>query len=290
MRERIMERLRSIDDLPLLPQVVIRVQEEMSSPNVTASSIARIIENDPPIALKVLRVANSVLYNPGIDIVDIRQAILRLGLDEVYKIVLAMSTLRIIKGAIHVDYNQFWRHSISVAFATKAIVEFSREKSDNPSSAFLSSAFVAGLLHDMGILVMDQYLPDVYVDILKTVKRKGEIPLYGVEEEMLGISHAEVGGFLLRRWRFPEPVVVGVECHHIPDSPGEGGRIAKIVHVADFVCNNQSIDNGTGVLPIGFSDSAWEDLGMLVDDIEGIIDAVRKEAEKSPVLMALASS
>ena len=286
-RQEIIDRLASISDLPSLPQVVAKVQAEVSSPNATASTMSQIISEDPAISLKVLKVANSPVYCLGKEISDTREAVVILGFQEIYNIVLSMSTLNLFKKAHHIDYKRFWQHSLSVAFATKAIVHFAGERYPRDKGR-MADLFIAGLLHDIGVLVLDQFLPDRYEDVLKEASTTEDLPLYGIEFEHFGITHAEVGGYLLRQWRIPEKIAVAVAFHHLPGEAGDSMEISQIVHIANFICNNQGIDNGVGVPPEAFSDIAWMNLGMSVDDIGDIISEVRSEAEKSPIFMALA--
>jgi len=287
-RNEIIERLSSIPDLPTLPQVATRLQEEVASPKASAGTISEIIREDPAISIKALKVANSPLYGLGRKVTEMRDAVRVLGFKEVYNIVLSMSTLNLFNGASHIDYKDFWNHSLSVAFATKAIVDFTGERCRAIDREKMADLFITGLLHDIGILVMDQYMPEKYEMVLKAIPDMGDVPLYGVEYECLGISHGEVGGLILRQWNIPDHIADAVAFHHNPEEVEARRELTEIVHIADFICNNQGIDNGTGAPANTFSDDAWSNLDMSVEDITGIIDEVRLQAEKSPILMALA--
>jgi len=288
-RNEIIEKLSSIPDLPTLPQVATRLQAEISSPNASAGTISEIIREDPAISIKVLRVSNSPLYGLGKKVTDIRDAVRILGFKEVYNIVLSMSTLNLFKGASHINYKDFWNHSLSVAFATKAIVDFTGKNSPAIEAAKLSDLFIAGLLHDIGILVLDQYLPHTYDTVRKAMTQMDDLPLYGLEYECLGISHGEVGEIVLKRWNIPGHITDAVAFHHNPEEVRANKELTEIVHIADFICNNQGIGNGAGAPSISFSDDAWANLDMSIEDITKIINEVRAQAEKSPIIMALAS-
>jgi len=287
-RKEIIEKLSSIPDLPTLPQVATRLQEEVASPKASAGTISEIIREDPAISIKALKVANSPLYGLGRKVTDMRDAVRVLGFKEVYNIVLSMSTLKLFNGASHINYKRFWSHSLSVAFATKAIVDFTGNGCRAIDREKMSDLFIAGLLHDIGILVMDQYMPEKYEIVLKAISGMGDVPIYGVEYECLGISHGEVGGLILRQWNIPSHISDAVAFHHNPEGVEADRELTEIVHIADFICNNQGIDSGTGAPAASFSDDAWANLDMSIDDITGIIEDVRMQAEKSPILMALA--
>jgi len=148
-REEIFEDLNRIKDLPSLPRVVMRLQQELHNPDVSIDTVARIIKEDPPIALKVLRVVNSPMYRAMRKIINIRDATLRLGLKEIYEIVLATSLCDIMSDSNALDYTRFWNHSISVAHASKTIAALSSIRREVFGRPLAEAAFTAGLLHDM---------------------------------------------------------------------------------------------------------------------------------------------
>ncbi len=285
--QEIIERLSSVRDLPTLPAIIMRLHDELASPTASASSIAAIIREDPAMAIKTLRAANSPLYGLERKVTDIREAIAVLGFKEVYRLVMTMTTINLFKKSSHIDYRRFWRHSLSVAFATKAVYEFTGKDCLGERDETLSDLFIAGLLHDIGVLAMDQFLPG-YEEVIGAVYSMEDVPFYGVEYEIMKISHGEVGGHLLLQWRMPEHIIAAVAFHHLPEMAPVQRDFARIIHIADYICNNQSIDNGTGGVATSFSDEAWNNLGLSVDDIRAIIDHVRAEAAKSPLMLSLA--
>lgn len=284
-REEILDGLESITDIPSLPEVISKVDEVMNSSNASAASVADIINDDPAITLKVIKLANSPLFTVGRTIDDVRQAVVQLGFREVRNLVLALSSINIMRNLNNIDYRKFWQHSITVGFATRALAGF--YKKEELDDKFLSMAFTAGLLHDIGILVLDQFFTEHYAEVLSSAVDGGDTPLYGVELQKLGITHCEISSIILRQWGFSETAIDGVLCHHSPESSVEGRTLAELLHIANFICNNQGITNGTPVQSFGFSDSAWEELGLSLDDSISIIESVRMEAEKSPVFLSL---
>ena len=301
LRTEILTSLETVTQIPTLPEVVMRLQHEIESDDTDAAAIARIISEDPTLTLKVLKIANSVLYHVGSEIVDVRQAVTRLGMSELRNLVYAVSVLRLMPDLPHIDYKRFWRHSISVAYTAKSMLRCCGAESGVGESSVSGLAFVAGLLHDLGILVLDQIIPEQYALALNMAGRNdgdsnageagGEsLPLCAAEQKFLGISHAEVGGIILRQWGMPNSLVEAVTFHNDPLSADEHRTLACIVHIANFVCNNRGIDNGTSVPPEGFSDACWDWLGLSVEEIPAIIEMADQDAEKSQTLMLLASA
>ncbi len=297
----IVTRLKMIKHIPSLPAVVMRLQQEIEREDSDAGAIARIVSEDPAIALKVLSVANSVIYSRGAEIVDVQQAVSRLGITELRNVIYAIAVLRLMPDLPHIDYVRFWRHSISVAYAASAITRFCSEESGARDASVTGFAFIAGLLHDLGILILDQFFPDQYEIVLAMAGRNTEdsagadasreaLALHTAEEKYLGISHGEVGGIILQRWGLPDSLVEAVTCHHDPLSADRYRALTGIVHMANFVCNNRGVDNGASLPPTGFSDSCWDGLGLAVEEIPAIIEMANEQAEKSPTLMLLAGS
>ncbi len=299
LRTAILTRLKMIRHIPSLPAVVTRLQQEIDREDSDVGAIARIVSEDPAIALKVLSVANSVIYSRGVEIVDVQQAVSRLGMTELRNVIYAIAVLRLMPDLPHINYVRFWRHSISVAYTASAIPRFCSEESGARDVSTTGFAFIAGLLHDLGILIFDQFFPDQYEITLAMVGRNAgntadadsiqeALSLHTAEEKYLGVSHGEVGGIILQRWELPDSLVEAVTCHHDPLSADQYRTLTGIVHMANFVCNNLGVDNGASLPPTGFSDSCWEGLGLAVDEIPAIIEMANKQAEKSPTLMLLA--
>jgi len=285
-RGEIFQKLGAIEDLPSLPRVVIRLQKEMNNPDASIETIARIINEDPPIALKVLKVVNSPMYRAMRKIVSIRDATLRLGLKEIYELVLATSLCDIMKGDGGIDFTLFWNHSISVAHAAKAVVKISSERGELFTKPVADAAFTAALLHDIGMLILNKYKPNVYGKTIEAPDDDDKTPISELEEKAFGLSHAEAGAFLLDKWHLPEEVIVGVESHHRHNIEASDPPVAQIIHIADYTCVQEGIGGGFETPSMDFNDSAWNELAITLDDIPVILRFVRENLQKSPLLVA----
>ncbi len=283
--QRAKELLQSLEGLPTVPDVMLKVNREIGSPSATARSLAAIIRNDPSLVAAVLRVANSPIYRGRYaETTSIQNAVARLGFKEVGRIVTSVSLIRTFEGlGSGIDHKAFWYHSVTTGIATGIFRRYSTRKQEMETIE-AESAFVAGLLHDIGILLMDQYFPEELA-LVKSTASKLHIPLAQAERAALDTDHGRIGAMLLRRWSIPEEVVSAVAWHHDPDlAPPEHRRIAQVVHLADFICVNQAIgDTGEGLYE-GFSEGAWHDLGLSVSDVESMLEEVRAEADRSEVI------
>ncbi len=283
IRESIIKRLETDQELPVAPMVVSKINNLFEKDSSTAEDIADVLQLDPALTAKVLRVSNSMAYRGLHEIASVPQAITHLGFREVRNIVLTFSLVKVFPQKGNVDYKMFWNHCLSVAFTAQVMNRHARKLSTG-----YDQAFTAGMLHDLGILILDMYAGQNYSRVSKSAKRK-EISLERVEKEILGIDHAEVGSIFLQSWNLPESLVQAVRHHHQPLACNqEVPALTALVHLANFACNNQSIGNGVGIFPNRFSEKAWFDVGLSVDDIPAILEEVTIEAQKSNEVLSLA--
>lgn len=286
VRETLEAKLRSIAYLPTMPQVLFRLEEALRDDNAAAERIASIIRHDPSLTASVLRVANSVIYRGKFSakISSIPLAVARLGFTEVKRICMSSALIGAFEGyGMGIDHVEFWKHSLAVATATNIFQKYS-SKPEEVTRDELEDAFVAGLLHDVGMLVMDQFFPDHLAEV-RSLSDQETIPLVRAENAILGIHHGEIGGILLSTWHLPDRVVDGVAWHHDPDKSGERNRrVSQMVHLADFICVNQAIGHMLEGIYDGFSAGAWHDLGLSVDQVPSMLEDLKEETERSEVM------
>ena len=283
-REDIIDKLGRLQDLPALPEVVTKLTRMMSDVNASAGDISKLVQFDPSLAGRILRVANSAAFGGTTQVGSIPQAITRIGFKRLKDIVLSMTFIRTFRNrAIDIDFTRFWRHSLSVAFACQEIEQLSPQ-----IETASDEAFSAGLLHDLGVLILALYAPTFYRRVVAYALSENK-DLCQAEQLILCIDHAEVGAMLLEKWGLPELVIESVRCHHDPYPAGRPtGLLTKVVHLANFACNNQGIDSGMGTFPSTFSSGAWYDVGLKVEDIPAIIGEVNRRTSEADDIIAAA--
>ena len=282
-REDIIGKIGRKQDLPSLPDVATKLSRMVSDGNTTAGDLAKLVQLDPSLAGRLLRVANSAAFGGATQVGSIPQAVMRIGFKRLKDIVLSMTFVQTFRGqTIDINFTRFWRHSLSVAFACQELEHLSpqiKKASDE--------AFTCGLLHDLGVLILALYAPTPYRQVVEYAHLENK-DLCQAEQLILGIDHTEAGAMLLEMWGLPGIVVEGARYHHDPypaDRPT--GLLTKVVHLANFACNNQGIDSGMGTFPSTFSSGAWYDVGLNVDDIPAIIEEVnRRTAEADDIIAA----
>ncbi len=226
------EVLERADDLPTLPVIVLELHAALDDEFARDHEIAAIINRDPALATRLLRLANSAAFNVGTPVADVAGAIQLLGTNQLRVVSLAVAVVNAFsskRGGL--GHRTFWYHSAAVATATRALA-----RCLNYRHIPLETLYVGGLLHDIGLLVMDQYFPDMMQrSLAKAVT--GDDPLWKVEHDVLGTDHGEIGGFLLGRWSLPETIIAMVGSHHHPNQgPAEHRDAAWLVYAAELLC------------------------------------------------------
>lgn len=251
-REEIAEVLRGVKDLPTLPDVAIRLLEMSENPDVSTQELGRVIERDPVIATKLLRLINSSYYGIGREVTSVQQALLLLGLSNLRNLVLSSSIMNLFDHQGFVgsfSRQEFWRHSVATAVVAHTIAR--RQRKMDPEIAF-----TAGLIHDVGKVVIDRYFHEQFVKIIEALD-KYNVTMSAAETAVLGADHAEVGYFIADRWRLPDVLKLAVSFHHEPRLAGEFSYVAALVSLADGVARKLKLGSGGGADP-DLSDDLFE--------------------------------
>lgn len=211
-----------------IPEVLVRLSQSMEDPRTSPAELAGIIQYDPGLAANLLKVVNSAFYGFPQHIETISRAVTVIGVQQLSALAVGMTAMSLfaeLPGRA-LDYAQFWRHSLACACGARALA----------SACGLANTerfFVAGLLHDVGVLLMLLYDPGRMGLALQSVRESGE-PLLEAERRILGVDHAAAGQALLTLWMLPESLVQAVAGHHEPVWSA-GRPEAAIVHIADFL-------------------------------------------------------
>jgi len=221
-----------IQGLPVMSAVALEVLDSMAGADTDIKSLARRITQDQAIAARVLRVANSPFYGLQMRVSTIDDAIVVLGFSAVRSLVLAAAIITSLPASRCPGFNQdrFWRHVLGTAVAAQALAK--------PLVRPAEPLFIAGLLHDIGRLVMVALYPEHYTAIIDLAHEKDSC-LRDAEEALFGYDHAAVGAALAGRWNFPADIVDALAWHHAPER-GTPGGLAAIIHYADAI--SQALD------------------------------------------------
>jgi putative nucleotidyltransferase with HDIG domain len=250
--------LNRLGNIATLPDVTLRVIEVVEDPEGTAYELHRVIKSDPVLSAKILKVVNSSLYGLPGQIGDVNRAIVMLGLSAVKNIATAASMAQMFNGRHHPDLfsaKALWRHSVAVGVAAKKISQVAH------CHAPPDEMFLAGLLHDIGLLIERQTMPRELAEVARRC-RDGEGSLLMLETKVIGANHQDFGEALATKWGFPPQLCAAVGTHHDPGRSPESLRtFPATLRCADILCCQESL---------GFDLPAWGDEldADLLDQIE----------------------
>jgi HD-like signal output (HDOD) protein len=251
--ELLISRTENVYSLPLIYE---RLTEVINHPRSSIEDITMVISNDHGLAARLLRLANSPLFGYFSTIDSIGKAAAIIGTQQLQSLALAVSVIEIFNGVPEdlINMRTFWKHSIACGITARALAIYRRE-------ANVERVFAAGILHDIGRLVICTAMPDLFNRMLLAAREENAL-LFSIEGEFLGYTHAAVGGKLLEKWRIPASIAEPVSCHHSPDRARVFPLESAFVHLADIICKSMGIgSNGEGYIP-PLEESSWERLDI----------------------------
>lgn len=257
------------------PDICIKIFELMESNAASAQSLGSVISRDPSLTARLLRIVNSSFYGFPQRIDTVSRAVTVIGISELYNLVVTVSAItsfsRIPNFIVNID--TFWRHSISCGI-------LSRELGRHCHILHPERLFVAGVLHDIGSLIMYHRAPEKMKGLLLAAQGN-ECVLERLEQKEFGFSHADIGGMLLDRWKLPQSLQDIVRFHHAPDAATETRLESAIVHIADALANRseQGAFYTNPTLDLFIDDSAWETTRLPQDPemLAGVLEDTREQ-------------
>lgn len=228
--KRIVSITSKLDRLPSIPVLYDELLAKLRDPDASIEAVATVISRDPAMSAKILKLVNSAFFGLRRRVGDLIDAVNFLGMDTIRSLALSVQAFSQFDDVndLAIDPSELWKHSITTATAARAMAE-----SQMMDHETCGETFSAGLLHDMGRLVLAANFPEAYAAVV-TVVEENHLRITEAETEQIGFNHAEVGAALFGIWGLPEVIVECAGYHHTPSaSPGEGIRPLTLIHVAD---------------------------------------------------------
>lgn len=246
--------VRNLLELPSLPDVVMELLSSIDVQDVDISVLARKVSHDQALMAKTLRLANSPVYGLQVKVTTLTQAITFLGFQATRNLIIAAAVTGCFTEGkcAGFDFKGFWRHSIATAACAKVLARRMKFNQDY--------AFTAGLLHDIGRLVLVTGFPELYGQAL-ALRKERDCELIEAEREVLGVDHVQAGIALAGHWNFSDTMRLAIAHHHNPEEPG-AGFLATIVHVANAVVHALDLARDDDDLVPAVSSVAWTALGL----------------------------
>ncbi len=238
------EFLNKARHLPPTPKTLVRLLALINEPNVDVSKVVELITFDPVLTANLLQACNSTYFSSAEPVVSVQEAVTRLGFEQVYRVaatVCGAQMFGVLQPGWGIDCADLWRHSITCAISSQLVA---RETNHDESIAF-----TAGLIHDIGKIILACSLERTYARVVVEAERN-QYCLLETEKRLLGIQHAEIAGRWLARWAFPPTLVDAVWHHHQPKAAGPNQRLAACVHIGNIVAHLVGRSSGTHPLSL----------------------------------------
>jgi HD-like signal output (HDOD) protein len=282
---RIRKITESIIGLPTLPTVVSKMIELVDNPKTSAGSLARLISADQSLTAKILKMANSAYYGFPREISTVNIAIVVMGFNAVRDMGLSVSVFDRFKEAPVnriFDVTRFWEHSIACGVASKVIARRHHHR-------FSGEAFVAGLLHDIGKVVLNQYLHTDFETIMNCASQGKSLD--EAEMEIVGAGHGEIGGWLADRWRLPVVISESIRFHHAPWEAIRNPVLVAIVSIGNYLCHRASLGQSGRQSPLVPDERTWKifsDNNVAIEetDLENLQIEFLLELDRNDTFMA----
>ncbi len=275
--EHLQRAMAKVTELSSLPEITARIVEVVEDPRATASDMHDIVKNDPALASKILKVVNSAFYGLPAQVASLDRAILMLGLSAVKNIALAASLARLFKpGALSEQFTarDLWRHCVAVGVCGRQLTKASTGIQDG-------EAFVAGLVHDLGLLVEYQLFPDKLKEVINR-SHADEKTFCELEMAVIEADHQAFGAALAAKWKFPPALRSVISHHHNPLTlKPELMKIATVAHIADTICCEQQHGFWLTAARQTVTDEVLEVLAIRRETLEEIAENLPEQVEEA---------
>jgi len=264
-RSEMRKKVEKITSLPTLPGSVLRITRMLDNPQATAGEVGKEVAKDQVLSAKVLKLVNSGFYGFSQPISTIPHAMVLLGFGVVKTLVLSTSVLDMMAQSMA----GLWQHSLACA-RTCGIIARHVDMEDPEEVS------VTGLLHDLGKVVLEEHLREAFDQVVGLVKERN-ILFYEGEQEVMEVTHANVGGWLLQKWQLPSQLIEPIMHHHDFHPSREHADRTAIVHLADILVRAEGFGSGGDRRIPVLAEGALEALGFTVEDVQEVMDTVVDE-------------
>lgn len=265
--------VENVSGLITLPDVYLRINRLIEDPKSTSEDLSRAISQDASFTIKLLKLANSSAYGLPTQVDTVAKAVTLIGTSQIRSLALSLSVGNSFKDLPNdlVSMQDFWRHSLLCALTARHLCKLARR-------CDADSLFTAGLLHDIGELLIFNRLPDQARQALTTVvDNQEEIEVPEAEADILGFDHSDVGAVLARHWNLPEVLQACIAWHHKPSAAKQHAREVAFVHIANSLAQLAEIGSLDPEDAPAIEPEAWQAIGLSPDVIEPVVHGIQQE-------------
>lgn len=283
LKSSVEQRLKNIGDLPVVPSHLGNILRSLDNPNIRAKKLAEFIETDQTLTAKILKSANSPYYGSAGKISTIELAIVIMGLNTIKEIIISMVVRKLFNKipTYLFDVKLFWEYSIFCGSASRLIAR-------KIGFRKAGEAFVAGLMHDIGILIIIQYFTHEFREIEQLVS-SGKFTMLRAERSVIGADHCEIGAWLAKKWNLPKQLVTAVKYHHsdpseLPEDLTEDAiKLTTIVSASEWFSQSMAFKSWSNEANAPNYFATGEDILKIFSDemvdIRGSIVLLKQEIE-----------
>lgn len=279
----VMSAIQEISHIATLPEVTMKIIALVEDPDSTAQDLNKVISNDPALGARILKVVNSAFYGLPGQIGSINRAIVLLGLNAVKNIAIAASLAKLFRGgriAPNFDARELWTHAVTCATGTRLL-------SDKAGLGLPDEAFLAGLIHNIGILVEIQARRPKFVEAFEKLEKNPQLTLRDAEMQVLGANHEQFGMALCKVWKFPQSFAYVTGFHHHPmDLPEKSRTLTGIVHLADIMAMKLKLGFARGTEHDNYDPTLMEQLKLTPQHMEQVALALPQAIEETKSLFS----
>jgi len=271
---------KEIERIDPIPVSQPRLAQVLADPHSDLRDIVGIIEYDPALTANALKLANSAYYSRGNPVHTVREAVMMLGAGRILEQSVGRNfRSRLVQACPGYDLEEeeLWHHSVAAALAADLLPQYAK-------TPIHPVAFTASLLHDIGKLILSRHLDDQVKEAIRVVERARGIPYVEAERAVLGFDHAQVGGVVASRWRFPESLVSAISHHHQPPREEGTDNALHAVHIANAVAKMIGVGLGSEAMNMLADNQSARQLGLTPTALESLCAAAASEL---PAVVAL---
>lgn len=275
--------LRSLQHVPAYPMTIRRVSDLLQDENFSVLEVANVIRFDQAITANILHMCNSAYFGIRSRIGTLNEAVMYLGKENIITAVQTSGVSRFFKKAAKGyvrQANDLWTHSVSVALMSQILFKriYDREQ---------PVLYTAALLHDVGKVILGEYVHESFAQIMELVCREG-CSFLEAEEGLFGINHASIGGKIAEQWNFPEEISTAIAFHHRPDLAGDNEAISPwLIYLADQTCSMMGVGGGQDGLAYRAVNDAANRFQLRDKDIEACMVQLFEDMKKAKELLAI---
>ena len=272
--------LQFVTQLPPFPAVLQRVLHMVEDPKSSAQDVVEVIQYDQALTANILKVCNSAYFGLPRQAHSVRDALVKIGFNRLIEIILARGSASFFCQACpgyNLESGELWRHSVACALLSQIVSTWiKREK--NPVQ------FTSALLHDVGKAILSQFVKEHFEEIKNIAHKKG-LSFTEAEKEVLGIDHAELGGKISERWKFPTNIVAGIRFHHTPFLARESHEIVSMTYLCDLIALMAGYKGGADGFSYPGNKEVANQFGLTKKDLEQVIKQLKSELKQVELIL-----